>query len=527
LVNNEQQKFSRRNPSFIVGVVRMSHSRTFFAALSAVAGLGVASVAHAFPSGPLPPYPNRVVEYFHSDAGSYFYTIDPSEIAAIDSGAAGPGWSKTGLGFEAYATLAASTNQSFPTCDLASYPCVPIQRLVGKPGLGANEHFFTGVRAEAEGLAQGGSPWALEGVAFYLPLPDATGACSVYPLAFVTVPVYRFYKDGGSLGQSRHRYVTSPDVWGRMAAAGWVNEGIAFCAYRDAPAAKEGYEVTVADASGIMDSQACNAPTKQTRSCIAVSNLRVPQTPFSSMGMADEFSVKTFAPLTGDAKLRQNIALPAASRASAATDVFVQLTDWKTVFGLHVTTLSKGASAYSSISPTVRLPDGQMTLRDRANTGYQLKLQFQVNVRTLVAQPSGGSAAYGVASIEYQDSHSGLRFRENVLVYGTVVGSEFVARDAKDGVVIVATTPREGNPYGRGGYGYWWVDRNELAATIAAARTVEPALSSDPDDYFVRSFSVQNEIYGIGEIGMNIVGPLLWLEPIYDLGYMYSMQPPQ
>src|SRR3954465_12765062 len=149
---------------------RMVHYRVFSTALALLAGIGLASPVAAFPSGPQPPFPERVVEYFHEGMGAYFYTIDPAEIAAIDAGAAGPGWSKTGLGFSAYPTLAASTNQYFPTCDQAIYPCAPIHRFVGTPGAGANEHFFTGSAAEAEGLGLAGSGWSREGVAFYLPL---------------------------------------------------------------------------------------------------------------------------------------------------------------------------------------------------------------------------------------------------------------------------------------------------------------------------------------------------------------------
>src|SRR5438094_9976948 len=40
-----------------------------------------------------------VVEFYNSTLDNYFITADPTEAAAVDAGAAGPGWSRTGFNF--------------------------------------------------------------------------------------------------------------------------------------------------------------------------------------------------------------------------------------------------------------------------------------------------------------------------------------------------------------------------------------------------------------------------------------------
>ena len=76
---------------------------------------------------------------------------------------------------------------------------------------------------------------------------------------------------------------------------------------------------------------------------------------------------------------------------------------------------------------------------------------------------------------------------------------------ATRGCVIVGTSFRQGSPFGHDGAGdvevqpqelgyAWSVNGSEFQSIIDAARTIDPELSSDPSDYFVRSFAVPNEI---------------------------------
>jgi serine protease len=64
----------------------------------------------------------------------------------------------------------------------------------------------------------------LEGFAFYVRLPDATGQCA-NPL----VPVYRNYNNRAQFNDSNHRYTTDAAIYATMQSLGWVPEGIVFC----------------------------------------------------------------------------------------------------------------------------------------------------------------------------------------------------------------------------------------------------------------------------------------------------------
>lgn len=473
----------------------------FFLFVSAAGG------AFAFFIGPQPPPPSTVVEYYNTRLDHYFYTLNTEEIAAIDAGVAGSGWVRTGLVWSAWSSLAASGTYSFPACDRGINPCVPVSRFYGP---GPNSHFFTGHAAEAQGLRQPGSGWISEGAAFFLSLPDSNGSCGSLHA------VQRFNN-----GRGNHRYVANSGERARMRTApGWLEEGIAFCALSAGTVPVQRYVVEVADPTGIMDAEACDAPTNIPRSCLAFRNLPLPRTVYAPAS-ADAFSGKTMIWRMGNANLTQNVALPAESRAAAARDVFVQLSSWKNVFGLNLSTRSRLGGIYSSIAPMVRLPDGVANLRPKYGTSYELRLNFFVSVAALAPEPNG--AAYGAAVIEYQDALSGLRFRSTALAYGSLQGADFVARDQKDGVVLVGSSFRQGSPYGRaiagrveatpwGGY-QWWVNRQELAAAVNSARTLEPGLSANPDDYFIRSFGLHNEVYRGGEISMYLSGTQLEIAP--------------
>src|SRR5262249_40422993 len=152
-------------------------------------------------------------------------------------------------------TIASSGDSRFPTCDHALHPCVPISRFYAA---GPNSHFYTGYANELADLSQPNTGWVFEGLAFVAPLPDSRfGTCAVGG------EVYRLYNGHG---ESTHRYTPSEDARARMIAAGWIDEGIAFCASRGGiPTAS--YQVQVDDPAGIMDSSQCDAPVAVARSC--------------------------------------------------------------------------------------------------------------------------------------------------------------------------------------------------------------------------------------------------------------------
>jgi len=48
------------------------------------------------------------------------------------------------------------------------------------------------------------------------------------------------------------------------------------------------------------------------------------------------------------------------------------------------------------------------------------------------------------------------------------------------------------------------MNRDEFQRAVNAARTVDSALSADPADYLVDNFHFNNEVFGDGEIGLNL-----------------------
>jgi len=146
-----------------------------------------------------------VIEYFHALVGDYFITANPDEISQLDNGAF-PGWARTGLQFNAYATFEG--------------PSVPVCRFFSSGYSPKNTHFFTPFAAECAAL-RGDANWTLESPsAFAIALPSADGSC-----AAGLIPVYRFY-DGSRGGVPNHRYTTDLAVRAQMISQGWVAEGL-------------------------------------------------------------------------------------------------------------------------------------------------------------------------------------------------------------------------------------------------------------------------------------------------------------
>ena len=155
-----------------------------------------------------------VLEFFNTNLNTYFITADPSEAAAIDNGAAGPGWIRTGLSFK--------SGGSQSVC-----------RFYGSLSPGPNSHFYTVSGAECSGLLQiqAVTPitqkrWNFESLDFASTPANSDGTC---PGA--RVPVYRAYNNGFKLGiDSNHRITTSLTAIQDVVSRGWINEGVVLCA---------------------------------------------------------------------------------------------------------------------------------------------------------------------------------------------------------------------------------------------------------------------------------------------------------
>ena len=165
-----------------------------------------------------------VVEYYNTTLDHYFLAILPKEIAAIDEGKAGPGWSRTGETFR-------SEDYSLYTYGSRVY------RFYGSVAPGPNSHFFTMNGAEGQELVhldrttpEGVRKWHFERFDFVAG-PIGREGCQ-YPHLY-TVPVFRLYNNGAARGiDVNHRYTKSSAVVDEMLAKGWIFEGAAFCVIR-------------------------------------------------------------------------------------------------------------------------------------------------------------------------------------------------------------------------------------------------------------------------------------------------------
>ncbi|MBP8298259.1 MAG: hypothetical protein KAX84_19275 [Burkholderiales bacterium] len=155
-----------------------------------------------------------VVEFFNSDLVHYFMTIDPAEAAAIDSGAAGPGWSRTGKTLTAYKSASGAP---------AGVAVAVVCRFYGNQANGGpNSHFYTAEVAECDAVKQD-QGWTFERNEFFV-IPAVNGACPNGG-----VPVYRVYNGRFAERDSNHRYMTDIADYNQMIAQGWRAEGVVFC----------------------------------------------------------------------------------------------------------------------------------------------------------------------------------------------------------------------------------------------------------------------------------------------------------
>ncbi len=469
--------------------------------------LGLAApLAHAFPVT----LSVRVVEYFNVYLGHYFMTANDREMQDIAEGKAGPGWVPTGFTFDAK-----PVDGCWVDCG------VPVTRFYGTPGLGPNSHFYTADPAEAQGLGVPGSGWTYEEVAFHTELPDAAGNCREG-----LVPVYRLYNNRWMYNDSNHRYVTTEEQRQRMRGLGWVDEGVRFCAMGASDGPIKSFRFQTDYVPKILPSAECEDESVNLGSCVAVNNLPPPTIAYATVqpAIADpEFTAVTglsfpvyYVTLTGDAAA---VAYPFVQGRYAS-------------LGLHVDTLERGPSSYSSLNPLYQMRttlapgafDDRFFPWHRTESPAELRIRFDLHVKRISTTP--GSAAYGHPTVEFIDRTSGHHVYFTVGTYGTLdFGQDYLAPDVATGKVIVGTTFRPTTPYGRspgeasiptpapyvsaavegtGGHFEFRMDRAEFQNVIDAARQVDPALSRSPDDYLVDNFHFNNEVYGDGEIGLHL-----------------------
>ena len=447
-----------------------------------------------------------VTEFWNVHLNHYFLTANPVEMAAIDAGAAGPGWMRTGYGFTAYAYKAGQ-------CYLG---CENVSRFYGTPGLGPNSHFYTANADEAAGLKKPGTGWSFERDEFAVYVPDESGVC---PAGLA--PIRRFYNNRWMFNDSNHRYVTRESERQAMVAQGWIDEGVRFCTLGLVEVPFATFAVDVASSTEIRPSHECEDESVNLGPCIAVNNLATPNRLLGPYATAD---AELFTRKTG---LRSEFvhASVFGGPELAASVPFVQNDGF--AFGLHVDTRGRPPGSLASINPLFQFRTdaaGRFFPWEPRHYPVQLSIRAALNVVKLVKR-NGQSHAYGHPTLELIDRASGQHLYFTIGAYGTVAPADFVAIDSFTGNVIVSTPFRAGSAFGRnagrlpiyapegldysnglmaGGVFEFRVDRDEFQRILDAARTANPALSSNPADYYFDNFHFNNEVVGDGEIGMNL-----------------------
>ncbi len=168
------------------------------------------------------PHTESLVEFRNSTTGHYFMTLAGAEADALDQGAAGPGWARTGRAFKEYADARATPYSVRPSC-----------RFYGTPGIGPDSHFYSlderecaKVKLDQGWTFEAGSVFAAQLSAY---IYDA--GIGKYRLDCKEQrPVYRLYNNRFAQNDSNHRYVDDLALYEVMQAQGWKGEGMVFCA---------------------------------------------------------------------------------------------------------------------------------------------------------------------------------------------------------------------------------------------------------------------------------------------------------
>ena len=155
------------------------------------------------------------LEFYNTILGHYFMAAGADEIAAIQSGSAGPGWQLTGQSFKVWPSMPPDT---------AFSAVAPVCRFYGVPAGGPNSHFFT-AQADECALVKRNGGWYYEGIGFYIRPVDSGGGC---PAGYLSVE--RAYNRGAARNDSNHRFTTSESTFRAMGAQGWAKEGTVMCA---------------------------------------------------------------------------------------------------------------------------------------------------------------------------------------------------------------------------------------------------------------------------------------------------------
>jgi len=491
----------------------MTRSRRFVLSLVALCFAAAAQLAGAFLIGPPQPKLAGLKEYVNDITHHFVLLSTLEEIQQVEQGAAGPGWRFTGYEFTGY-----DVSETLPVAQNA----LPVCRFYAPPP--TNSHFYTANPAECDFLRTHDTGWNFEKIDLKIDVPH-DGVC-----AKGLVPIHRQYNNRFAFNDSNHRFNFDERVQAKMAAQGFVDEGIAFCAVtadRAIATVKGIFGTAIAPAATCLTPQAVSGP------CLILAGLP-DMTQSIGKFLPPRFSdlnpdySPAFAQVTGWIPFTDTV-WTAWPVAQAPAHSFVEWVLGGMPVGVHVDGTERTSGDYASASPSYRFVTGNGFGPDALypwGDGHEhdLFIGFQLLMKT-VRRNDDTSHAYGGPVIDFVDFRSGKHLFVSALAFGTQQPGDVVARDANNGTPIVGTTFRANPLFGTRMVGdfipcvadassgscsstgidfSFRIDQDDFAKVIGLARTLEPALSTSIADYFVAGFQFRNETFRNARLGLEV-----------------------
>jgi len=476
-----------------------------------------AQIAHAqtFPPPPPPAAPVvvRVVEFANSLTGRNVWLADPAEIAAVESGAAGPGWARNGYWFD--------------TSNAYEEDRVDVCRFYAPA---SNSHFFTANAQECASLRANSTYWIYEKVPLRAHRPSPVGSCGL--------DVYRLYNNNMHNGAA-HRFTTDRALRKRLTEEGWIDEGVAFCVDGSGRDTERSW---VAKSTGEGPRSDCDDPGSTVGTCVMIRALSPMSRalPFTNGDLGTGFygegtrftSQSTDDPTTIFANSFVEVSPPASD---APEDLFKGRQ-----FGFRLVGSNRIVGDLATAGVVHWLPTSALVSTAQSDErvfpwgdGREHDLRLAFNLRSWEDRYDDGPAqSYGLGVLRFQDRTTGRSLMVTLQVWGRAKPVNVVLRDVFTGQPIVSTFfGFGGNSFGTtdsGGYVEcpgpcivsvrlqfatfaFRIARADFAKVIAMARQVDPGLSGDPANYLVSSFQFRGETHRSAAVGFAVDGLTLSL----------------
>jgi hypothetical protein len=457
------------------------------------------------PDPPAPPTILRVVEFANSITGRNVWLADAAEIAAVESGAAGPGWARNGYWFD---TSNAHEEDRVDVCRFYA------------PA--SNSHFLTANAEECASLRANSTYWIYEKVPFRAHRPVPSGSCGLN--------VYRLYNNDMHNGAA-HRFTTDRALRTRLAEEGWIDEGVAFCVDGSGRDTERSW---VAKSTGEGPRADCDEPGTAVGTCVMIRALP-PMTralPFTNGDLGTGFygDGTRFTSQPGDdpATLLANSFVEVSAPAGDAPEDFFKGRQ----FGFRLVGSNRVVGDLATLGVVHRLPTSAPVSAAQSDErvfpwgdGRERDLGLAFALRSWEDRYDDGPAqSYGLGVLRFQDRTTGRSLMVTLQVWGRAKPVNVVLRDVFTGQPIVSTYFGAAPAFGTtdsGGYvecpgpcivsvrlGFasfaFRIARADFAKVIAMARQVDPGLSGDPASYLVSSFQFRGETHRGAAVGFAV-----------------------